>query len=401
MTSRDTPSSATHGAAEVVFASVSKRFGETQALHEFDLTVRSGELVCLLGPSGCGKTTALRILAGFERPDAGDVVVGGRSIVEVDARHRGFGMVFQSYSLFPNMTARRNIGFALELKGVKGAAQRSRVDDLLSLTGLAPHADKYPHQMSGGQQQRVALARALATEPPVLLLDEPLSALDAAVREQLRDEIRRLQLETGITTVFVTHDQHEAMAISDRIGVMNAGTLVQLAPPPEVYARPADTFVSTFLGTSNVIPVWRSGDGVPTVLGTPVHDGLVGHRAGGRVGELGTEVHVRPEHLRISRGEGALADTEAPGAPGVRARVVSVSFLGPLTRVACTTELDGRHHDAADGHGHGHAHVDGAGTGAGMRGIDLVVDLPSGDAAGLAPGEVVGLRLDGPVTLGA
>jgi putative spermidine/putrescine transport system ATP-binding protein len=286
MSMRTTKASTVHGAAEVVFAAVSKRFGETQALVEFDLTVRSGELVCLLGPSGCGKTTALRILAGFERPDVGDVVVGGRSIVDVDARHRGFGMVFQSYSLFPNMTARRNIGFALELKGVKGAAQRSRVDDLLSLTGLAPHADKYPHQMSGGQQQRVALARALATEPPVLLLDEPLSALDAAVREQLRDEIRRLQLETGITTVFVTHDQHEAMAISDRIGVMNAGTLVQLAPPAEVYARPADPFVSTFLGTSNVIPVTVGPDGTRSVLGTALHDRIV-TAAGDAQGGLG------------------------------------------------------------------------------------------------------------------
>ena len=267
----------------VVFDHVSKSFGDSHALVDLDFEVESGELVCLLGPSGCGKTTALRILAGFEWPDSGDVRVGGRTVLDVDARKRGFGMVFQSYSLFPNMTAARNIGFALQMKGIKGKAQAARVDELLTLTGLTDHADKFPHQLSGGQQQRVALARALATQPPVLLLDEPLSALDAAVREQLRDEIRRLQLETGITTVFVTHDQSEAMAIADRIGVMNYGRLVQLGPPPDVYANPTDDFVAEFLGTSNKVPVI---DG--TVLGVPVE-------------VTAATVHVRPEHVRIVR----------------------------------------------------------------------------------------------------
>jgi putative spermidine/putrescine transport system ATP-binding protein len=337
---------------DVVFSQVSKRFGETQALIDFDLTVQAGELVCLLGPSGCGKTTALRILAGFESPDTGDVRVAGASVVHVDAHHRGFGMVFQSYSLFPNMTARRNIGFACEMRGVKGANQRSRVDALLELTGLGVHADKYPHQMSGGQQQRVALARALATEPPVLLLDEPLSALDAAVREQLRDEIRRLQQETGITTVFVTHDQHEAMAISDRIGVMNGGTLVQLAPPPEVYAHPVDSFVSTFLGTSNRVPVMSADNGTLTVLGREV----IGIDPSDRF------VHVRPEHIRLLR--------DASSGDGVPARVRSVSFLGPLTRASCSVDD-----------------------------IDVLLDLPSVAADGLAVDELVRVVLDGPVTL--
>jgi putative spermidine/putrescine transport system ATP-binding protein len=336
---------------EVVFDGISKRFGDTQALERFDLTVRSGELVCLLGPSGCGKTTALRILAGFETPDTGDVRVGGDSVLGIEARHRGFGMVFQSYSLFPNMTARRNIGFALQMKKVKGAAQQRRVDELLELTRLTPHADKFPHQLSGGQQQRVALARALATEPPVLLLDEPLSALDAAVREQLREEIRRLQRELGITTVFVTHDQHEAMAIADRIGVMKAGSLVQLGAPAQVYAEPVDPFVSTFLGTSNRLPVTVTPDGTAMVLGRPL-DGV----------PAGTHVHVRPEHIRI------VGPDEAE--VGERARVVSVSFLGPLTRVECALED-----------------------------VKVVVDVSSRAATHLVEGDQVRLVLDGPTTL--
>ncbi len=333
--------------SEVLYRSVSKRFGETKALASFDLEIRSGELVCLLGPSGCGKTTALRILAGFESPDDGDVLVGGRSVVDLDPRRRGFGMVFQSYSLFPNMTARRNIGFALGLKGIKGPAAQARVAELLEVTSLGEHADKYPHQLSGGQQQRVALARALATKPPVLLLDEPLSALDAAVREQLRDEIRRLQRELGITTVFVTHDQHEAMAIADRIGVMAAGRLVQLGPPAEVYAHPVDGFVSRFLGTSNRLPVTNGSNGARRVLGTLV-DGVEGN-----------EVFVRPEHVRV---------TSVPG-EGMRAEVRSVSFLGPLTRVEAS--LDGQ---------------------------EILIDMASSDAAELRRGHIVGLSLAGPVT---
>jgi putative spermidine/putrescine transport system ATP-binding protein len=327
--------------SDVVFASVSKRFGSTQALHEFDLALRAGELVCLLGPSGCGKTTALRILAGFETPDTGDVLVAGRSVLDVDARRRNLGIVFQSYSLFPNMTARRNIGFALQLKGVRGAAQRSRIDDLLSLTRLTEHADKYPHQLSGGQQQRVALARAIAVEPPVLLLDEPLSALDAAVREQLRVEIRRLQTDLGITTLFVTHDQHEAMALADRIGVMSAGQLVQVGPPATVYANPASAFVSSFLGTSNRLPVV---DG--KVLATPVS-------------AAAPSVDVRPEHIGV---------VQHGGSP---ATVRSVSFLGALTRLDCTLG----------------------------KGEKVIVDLPSHAASEIDAGDDVLLALNGPISV--
>jgi putative spermidine/putrescine transport system ATP-binding protein len=210
---------------------VRKTFGSTVALEALDLEIETGELVCLLGPSGCGKTTALRILAGFERPDAGEVHVGGSDITRTPTERRGFGMVFQEYSLFPNMTARANIEFGLRVRRTAPAERASAVDGLLEVTGLTQHATKYPHQLSGGQKQRVALARALATQPRLLLLDEPLSALDAKVRESLRDEIRRVQREFGVTTVFVTHDQHEALAVADRVGVMSNGRLEQLDPP--------------------------------------------------------------------------------------------------------------------------------------------------------------------------
>ena len=209
---------------------VRKTFGSSVALESLDLSIASGELVCLLGPSGCGKTTALRILAGFEYADSGRVLVEGADITGTPPQKRGFGMVFQDYSLFPNMTARQNVEFGLSVRRVGAAARRETSERLLEVTRLTEHADKYPHQMSGGQKQRVALARALATEPRVLLLDEPLSALDAKVRDSLRVEIRRIQQETGVTTLFVTHDQHEAMAVADRVGVMQFGKLVQIDP---------------------------------------------------------------------------------------------------------------------------------------------------------------------------
>jgi putative spermidine/putrescine transport system ATP-binding protein len=211
--------------AVVELQSVRKTFGETVALADFSLAVASGELVCLLGPSGCGKTTALRILAGFERADSGSVMIDGVDISHDPPERRGFGMVFQDYSLFPNMTARQNIEFGLKVQRRRPSERSQVVDRMIEITALGDHAAKFPHQLSGGQKQRVALARAIATSPRVLLLDEPLSALDAKVRESLRDEIRRLQLEIGVTTIFVTHDQHEALAISDRVGVMSNGRL--------------------------------------------------------------------------------------------------------------------------------------------------------------------------------
>ena len=211
-----------HG-VEVQLQGLRRSFGDVHALNNMSLDMAPGELVVLLGPSGCGKTTALRVLAGLEDADAGQVLVDGRDITSVPTSKRDMGMVFQAYSLFPHMTARQNVAFGLRLRGQGSGERKRRAEEYLELVGLDSHADRYANQMSGGQQQRVALARALAIQPQVLLLDEPLSALDAKVRLQLRDEIRRIQLEVGITTLFVTHDQEEALAVADRVGVMSAG----------------------------------------------------------------------------------------------------------------------------------------------------------------------------------
>ena len=224
--------------ATVEYRDVRRVFGQMSALAGLNLKIEPGELLALLGPSGCGKTTALRLLAGFDQPTSGAVLVDGQDVSRVPANKRDMGMVFQSYSLFPTMSAQDNVAFGLRLRGESGGARRKRAAELLDLVGLAEHVKKYPHQMSGGQQQRVALARALAISPRVLLLDEPLSALDAKVREQLRDEIRRIQQELGVTTVFVTHDQEEALSMADRVGVMRAGQLEQCAAP-ERALRPA------------------------------------------------------------------------------------------------------------------------------------------------------------------
>lgn len=246
---------------------VTKSYGTLTVLDGIDLSVRGGELVCLLGPSGCGKTTALRLIAGFDRPDAGMIRFGPRDVTGVSARRRGVGIVFQSYSLFPHLSARDNIAYGLAVRRRPRSERAARADELLELVGLASHGDHYPHQLSGGQQQRVALARALAVEPDVLLLDEPLSALDAQVRQQLRDEIRRLQREMGTTTVLVTHDQEEALTLADRVAVMDGGRIVQLADPETVYRRPSTPFVASFVGVVNRIPATVARSGRVCVLG--------------------------------------------------------------------------------------------------------------------------------------
>jgi putative spermidine/putrescine transport system ATP-binding protein len=260
-------SSSSDSGTSVHLDHVRRQFGDVVALDDLDLEIASGEFVALLGPSGCGKTTGLRILAGFERPDAGRVLLDGHDITNLPPNKREMGMVFQAYSLFPNLSLTDNVAFGLRMRGRTADARRARARELLDLVGLADAADRYPHQLSGGQQQRVALARAIAIEPRVLLLDEPLSALDARVRATLRVEIRRLQQELGITTLFVTHDQSEALSMADRVGVMNQGHLEQLAEPREIYRRPSTPFVATFVGTVNRLRGRLGSDGAVEVLG--------------------------------------------------------------------------------------------------------------------------------------
>ena len=300
----------------VQMTGLERSYGEVRALDGLDLHMEPGEMVVLLGPSGCGKTTVLRILAGLERQDAGTISVGGRDLSNVSANKRDMGMVFQAYSLFPHLTVLENVAFGLKLRGHSRKKRRNRAGDMLDLVGLGEHKKRYANQLSGGQQQRVALARALAIEPAVLLLDEPLSALDAKVRVQLRDEIRRVQLDVGTTTLFVTHDQEEALAVADRVGVMNAGRLEQLAPPTELYAAPSTRFVAEFVGLSNRIPA-HAESGSVEVLGTtlPV---LPGSATGQGL------ALVRPECVRF------VAAADGP------ATVQSVAFLGPLSRVSAT-----------------------------------------------------------------
>jgi putative spermidine/putrescine transport system ATP-binding protein len=254
---------------EVRLEQLTRTYGTVVALDGLNLTIEPGELVALLGPSGCGKTTALRLLAGLEDADAGRVVVAGKDLTRLSANKRNIGMVFQAYSLFPHMTALQNVAFGLRLRHVSSAERKKVASETLELVGLSAQSHRYAHQMSGGQQQRVALARALAIKPEVLLLDEPLSALDAKVRAQLRDEIRRVQLEVGTTTLFVTHDQEEALAIADRVGVMRAGQLEQLGSPSEVYGRPQTAFVAEFVGLSNRLAADVKG-GMALVRGVAV-----------------------------------------------------------------------------------------------------------------------------------
>ncbi|MBS2936814.1 ABC transporter ATP-binding protein [Nocardioides sp. J2M5] len=299
----------------VELTDLTRVYGAMRALDGLTLHLEPGELVCLLGPSGCGKTTALRILAGLDHPTSGSVSVGGKDLTKVPANKRDMGMVFQAYSLFPHMTVVDNVAFGLKLRGRDAASRRARAGDMLDLVGLGQHADRYAHQLSGGQQQRVALARALAVEPSVLLLDEPLSALDAKVRVQLRDEIRRVQVEVGTTTLFVTHDQEEALAVADRVGVMNAGRLEQLAPPSELYSAPATQFVGEFVGLSNRIPAQVDG----------AEASVLGQRVPVLPGSASGSGHalVRPEAVSVT--------ADAAG----QATVTTVMFLGPLSRVTC------------------------------------------------------------------
>jgi putative spermidine/putrescine transport system ATP-binding protein len=307
---------------------VRKQFGEVVALHSFDLTVGSGEFVSFLGPSGCGKTTALRIVAGFEQPNEGRVLVSGKDITSTPANRRDMGMVFQAYSLFPNLTALENVAFGLRVRRVTRTERVRRAVELLDLIGLGAAANRYPHQLSGGQQQRVALARALAIQPSVLLLDEPLSALDAKVRVQLRDEIRRIQTQLGITALFVTHDQEEALSISDRVVVMSQGRIEQIGTPPEIYGNPRTVFVAQFVGTMNRLEGVVAADGrglVQTTTALLRAEVARDLPAGTRVLLL-----IRPESVDLAK----LRDDAPASDEAIVGRIRTQTFLGSITRLS-------------------------------------------------------------------
>jgi putative spermidine/putrescine transport system ATP-binding protein len=349
------------GGRGVSLRGLSKHWGSVRALDDVSLEVGPGELVALLGPSGCGKTTLLRSVAGLETPDSGRVLIGGEDVTARPARQRPIGMVFQGYVLFPNMTLRDNVGFPLKVRGAPAARVRARAAELLELVGLRDQADRYPHQVSGGQQQRAALARALAPEPAVLLLDEPLSALDALVRHRLRDEIRRIQQLVRITALYVTHDQAEALAIADRVAVMNAGRIEQLAAPPALYDDPATAFAAGFVGNRNALEL-------------PVVAGEVGlgraFRTAAPAGANGKAVaFFRPEDVSVLA-PGGHGHGDGPGhSNGQPATVEGRSFQGLLTRLHLAVEADGRQ-------------------------ARFWADLPSRDGAGFLPGSTVSVRID-------
>ena len=309
----------------ITLTALRKSFGPTPVVRDFDLALEKGEFVSLLGPSGCGKTTVLRMVAGFETPDGGDIRIEGQSLLRQRASQRQIGMVFQSYALFPNLTVAENVAFGLRVAKVASAEIARRVDEMLEMVGLAGMKARYPYQLSGGQQQRVALARAIAPRPRVLLLDEPLSALDAKIRVALRTEIRTIQRQLGITTLFVTHDQAEALSMSDRIVVMNGGRAEQIGTPEAIYNRPATRFVAGFIGTLNVI----EGHVDQT-------NGAVFNCAGGCLG-LPETFHAKPgEALSLAVRPQSLRPC-APQDGGLRGIVRHVEFLGAFTRlhVAC------------------------------------------------------------------
>jgi putative spermidine/putrescine transport system ATP-binding protein len=303
---------------------VTKAYTGVPAVHDFNLDIEKGSLVSFLGPSGCGKTTTLRMIAGFEQLDSGTIRLDGMNIVSVPPNRRDIGMVFQAYALFPNMTVRENVAFGLRMKKTPKTEMDKRIDKVLDMVRLQDTSKRYPHQLSGGQQQRIALARALAVEPRVLLLDEPLSALDAEVRVVLRGEIRRIQSELAITTVYVTHDQEEALSISDKVVVMNKGLIEQVGKPEEIYRTPNTRFVATFIGTANQFLGKTSGkykvvcNNVELFTNT-----LKGFNNGKNVVVL-----VRPENIQVEAEQ-----SRQEGWNNIVGEVETITFHGAITRL--------------------------------------------------------------------
>jgi len=305
---------------------VKKSFGPTTVVQDFSLDAAPGEFVSFLGPSGCGKTTVLRMVAGFEEPTSGAIMVGGKDVTRLKPNQRNVGMVFQAYALFPNLTVAQNVAFGLKVAGVPKADADKRVAEMLAIIKLPidQFGDRYPYQLSGGQQQRVALARALAPSPKLLLLDEPLSALDAKVRVSLREEIRSIQQKLGITTIFVTHDQEEALSISDRIAVMYGGRAEQVGTPFEIYNRPATKFVANFVGTLNVLEGRVSDAAAGTVQVQSQNLSLKGKLNGSKTGDQ-LSLALRPEAIALGPRKGH--DASLSG------KINEVHFLGSVIRV--------------------------------------------------------------------
>jgi putative spermidine/putrescine transport system ATP-binding protein len=304
-------------------SSLEKYFGASHVVRDFNMNVESGEFISFLGPSGCGKTTTLRMIAGFEQPTSGSIAIAGEDVVNKRPNQRNIGMVFQSYALFPNMTAAQNVGFGLRVARTPRQEAQRRIGEMLALVGLKDFGERYPFQLSGGQQQRVALARALAIKPQVLLLDEPLSALDAKIRVSLREEIRNIQRDLGITTIYVTHDQEEALSMSDRIVVMNNGRAEQIGEPFEIYNHPSTAFVANFVGTLSTLHarVKDPAAGIVEIGGQDLSLGRPLDRNSGDEIDIG----LRPETVAI----GQRPDHNV----SLRARIQEVSFLGSVVRI--------------------------------------------------------------------